>query len=46
MLAAALVFTGLPTGFSQADAMGEATGTPGGVDANLLKLWLKADPSV
>lgn len=45
MLAAALVFTGLPTGFSQADAMGEATGTPGGVDANLLKLWLKADPS-
>lgn len=45
MLAAALIFTGLPTGFSQADAMGEATGTPGGVDANLLKLWLKADPS-
>ncbi|MBA2937664.1 S-layer homology domain-containing protein [Paenibacillus sp. CGMCC 1.16610] len=45
MLAAALVLTSLPAGFSKADALGETTGTPGGVDANLLKLWLKADPS-
>lgn len=45
MLAAALMFTGLPAGLSAADATGEVTGTPGGVDANLLKLWLKADPS-
>ncbi|WP_338111660.1 S-layer homology domain-containing protein [Paenibacillus aceris] len=45
MLAAALTFAGLPAGYSKADAVGAAGGTPGGVDANLLKLWLKADPT-
>lgn len=45
LLAAALITAGMPAGFSKAHAVGAETGTPGGVDANLLKLWLKADPA-
>ncbi|MDR6550150.1 chondroitinase-B domain-containing protein [Paenibacillus qinlingensis] len=45
LLAALLTFAGLPVGITKTHAIGAETGTPGGVDANLLKLWLKADPA-
>ncbi|MDD9267146.1 chondroitinase-B domain-containing protein [Paenibacillus sp. GCM10023248] len=43
LLAAALILAELPANFSTAQAIAEPAGTPGGVEANLLKLWLKAD---
>ncbi|MEC0226363.1 chondroitinase-B domain-containing protein [Paenibacillus alba] len=43
LLAAALTFTWLPLGVSNVHADSAVAGTPGGVDANMLKLWLKAD---
>ncbi|KRE49859.1 chondroitinase-B domain-containing protein [Paenibacillus sp. Soil724D2] len=44
LLAAALTFTWMPLGLSKAHADSAVAGTPGGVDTNMLKLWLKADP--
>jgi hypothetical protein len=45
LLASALTLAGLPAGLSKAHADSAVSGTPGGVDESLLKLWLKADPS-
>lgn len=43
LLASALILAGLPAGFSKVHADSGVVGTPGGVDASQLKLWLKAD---